>query len=97
MIGFLSNYDRPHDFNAVLTLQVNKKNHLAVNFVYSSGRPITAPIGSFSTDNVFNIPVYSDRNSFRIPAYHRMDISYTIGQSHRKNPKMEKQLDFFCL
>ena len=91
---FLANFDRPHDLNLVFTYQVNQKNHLAVNFVYASGRPITAPIGSFSTDNIFNIPIYSDRNTFRIPAYHRLDISYTIGQSHRKSQKWRSSWTF---
>ncbi|MFT4568641.1 MAG: hypothetical protein ACI9FN_003610 [Saprospiraceae bacterium] len=81
---FLSNFDRPNDLSLVLSYQANQRNHFAINFVYSSGRPITAPVGSFSTDNIFNISIYSDRNTFRIPSYHRLDISYTIGKSHRK-------------
>lgn len=81
---YLSNYDRPHDLSLVLSYQANQRNHLAINFIYSSGRPVTAPVGSFSTDNIFNIPVYSERNTFRIPSYHRLDISYTIGKSHSK-------------
>ena len=81
---FASNFDRPHDLSLVLSYQSNQRNSLAINFVYSSGRPVTAPVGSFSNDNIFNIPIYSDRNTFRIPAYHRLDISYTIGRSHRK-------------
>ena len=81
---FLSNFDRPHDLSMVITLQANQRSHLAVNFVYSSGRPVTAPSGSFSIENLLNIPVYSDRNQFRIPAYHRLDISYTVGRSHKK-------------
>lgn len=81
---FLANFDRPHDISFTMNVQANRRNNFALNFVYSSGRPITAPVGNFSTDNILNIPVYSDRNSFRIPPYHRLDISYTIGQSHRK-------------
>ncbi|MEM7369460.1 MAG: TonB-dependent receptor [Bacteroidota bacterium] len=81
---FLANFDRPHDISFTMNFQANRRNNFALNFVYSSGRPITAPVGNFSTDNILNIPVYSDRNSFRIPPYHRLDISYTIGQSHRK-------------
>ncbi|MEL6256395.1 MAG: TonB-dependent receptor, partial [Bacteroidota bacterium] len=81
---FLSNYDRPHDISFVLTFQANKKNHFGLNFVYSSGRPITAPAASFSVGNALNVPIYSERNSIRIPAYHRLDLSYTVGQSHKK-------------
>jgi outer membrane cobalamin receptor len=73
-----SNYNIPHVLNLNL-VQNFKNSNLAVNFTYRSGRPTTAPVSSFSNQNVVNIPIYSDRNKFTVPAFHRLDLSYTIG------------------
>jgi len=75
---FSSNYDIPH----VLNLSLNSKfknSSLSFNFTYRSGRPTTAPVSSYTNDNVLNIPIYSDRNQFRNPAFHRLDMAYTLG------------------
>lgn len=76
---YASNYDIPHVINFNLVQKIRKRSSLAVNFTYRSGRPTTAPVSSFNTENIFNIPIYSDRNQFRIPDFHRLDLSYTIG------------------
>lgn len=74
-----SNFDKPHSLNLNYLFEITPKSKLSVNFTYSTGRPTTAPISSFSNSNVLTIPVYSDRNQYRIPDYHRMDVAYTIG------------------
>ncbi len=89
-----SNYDKPHDITLTPVLQLNKRNSLSFNFTYSTGRPTTAPVTKFRVDNVPSIPVYSLRNQFRIPDYHRLDISYTIESSHRINQKWKSSWTF---
>ncbi len=74
---FPSKFDKPHSIDLVLNYNVNKSNILSVNFTYSSGRPIAVPSASYIIDEIF-IPHYTERNQFRIPDYHRLDISYTI-------------------
>ncbi|HLF63098.1 MAG TPA: carboxypeptidase-like regulatory domain-containing protein [Saprospiraceae bacterium] len=74
-----SNYDKPHSLNLNYFFQIKPKSSFSVNFTYSTGRPTTAPVSSFSTSNVLTIPIYSERNQFRIPDYHRLDVAYTIG------------------
>ena len=80
-----SNYDKPHNLNLNYFFQINPKSTLSVNFTYSTGRPTTAPVSSFSSANVLTIPVYSDRNKYRIPDYHRLDVAYTIGPWGKKD------------
>jgi hypothetical protein len=75
---YASNYDKPHSLNLNYFLQIRPRSSLSVNFTYSTGRPTTAPVSSFSS-NVLTIPVYSQRNQFRIPDYHRLDLAYTVG------------------
>lgn len=74
-----SNYDKPHSLNINYVVKPSQKQSFSVNFTYSTGRPTTAPVSSYSSANVLTIPVYSDRNLYRIPDYHRLDIAYTIG------------------
>ncbi len=72
-----SRLDKPHNLNIVMNYNFNKSNIFSANFTYSSGRPITVPGSFYIVDGVF-IPEVSGRNEFRIPPYHRLDISYTI-------------------
>jgi hypothetical protein len=74
-----SNYDKPHSLNVNYFFQIKSNSSLSVNFTYSTGRPTTAPVSSFSSNNVLTIPVYSLRNQYRIPDYHRLDVAYTVG------------------
>ncbi len=91
---FASNYDRPHDLSLTTTFQFTKRTFASANFVYSSGRPISAPTGNISIGNAVNIPVYGARNIYRIPSYHRLDLSYTIEQSHKKTQKWRSSWTF---
>ena len=80
-----SNYDKPHSLNLNYFFQIKPTGSLSVNFTYSTGRPTTAPVSSFSSSNVLTIPVYSGRNQFRIPDYHRLDVAYTVGPWGKKS------------
>jgi len=81
---YSSNYDKPHNVNINYNFKIKPTRSFSVNFTYSTGRPTTAPISSYTTSNVLTVPVYSDRNQFRIPDYHRMDLAYTIGPWGKK-------------
>jgi hypothetical protein len=89
---FSSNYDKPHVLNFNMSRKVKEKASLSINFTYSTGRPLTAPISNFTVDNVRNIPIFSERNQFRIPSYHRLDIAYTVGPFLNKSEKLESSL-----
>lgn len=88
---FAARIDRPHNVNIVFDLTISKKSKLAVNFVYTSGRPITAPVASYNLNSI-SVPHYEGRNDFRIPDYHRMDISYTI---RRNAIRKRRYQDYF--
>lgn len=89
-----SNYDKPHSLSLVLNLQANQRNTFTVNFNYSSGRPTTPPVARYQAGNGLVIPVYSERNQLRIPDYHRLDIAYTLGQSHNRTRKFKTSWTF---
>ncbi len=81
---FRTTIDKPHTLNIVVSFQTERHNAVAFTFVYSTGRPYTAPVSFYKSD--FSIlPVYTDRNNARISDYHRLDFSWTI-----LNPSMKK-------
>lgn len=82
-----SNFDKPNDLSILINYQPNRRNTLAINFIYGSGRPTTPPVGNFSLPNGLIVPIYSLRNQQRIPDYHRLDVAYTIGRGYKKDQR----------
>jgi len=89
-----SNFDMPHNVSLVLNVQPNQRHTITVNFNYNSGRPITAPIGTYPTLEGLRVPVYSARNGLRIPDYHRLDFAYTLGMGYRKDRRFKTSWTF---
>ena len=86
---FPSRYDKRHNLSLNATANISKRLEASFNFVYTTGGAITVPVGNFSFNNVsFNY--YSTRNGFRLPAYHRMDISLRWQSKKNVNRKFQK-------
>lgn len=89
-----SNFDKPHDLTLITNFQINKRNSFSLNFTYGTGRPITAPVNKYLVHNRVVVLNYSERNAFRIPDYHRLDISYNLAQGFRKSKKFKTSWTF---
>lgn len=81
-----SNYDKPHDVTLVSNFRISHRISFSFNATYSTGRPVTVPIGKYFYSGSFRA-LYSDRNEFRVPDYFRTDISLNIDGNHRVNQK----------
>ncbi|MCF8364691.1 MAG: TonB-dependent receptor [Bacteroidales bacterium] len=79
-------YDKPHDISIVLNYNFSKRLVGGLNWVYSTGLPVTFPTGRAIWGNKI-IPIYSDRNDYRMPDYHRLDISLTLKPKEKPNRK----------
>lgn len=77
-----SNYDKPHDATLVGNYAINHRFSLSLNVTYSTGRPITLPIGRYYYSGSQRA-LYSDRNAYRIPDYFRTDFSMNIDGNHK--------------
>lgn len=77
-----ANYDKPHDATLVSNYAINRRFSLSLNVTYSTGRPITLPIGRFYYSGSERA-LYSDRNEYRIPDYFRSDFSMNIDGNHK--------------
>ncbi len=88
-----SSYDKPHNISVVLNYEYTKRISAGMNWVFASGSPVTFPTGRAIIGNKI-VPVYSDRNAYRMPAYHRMDVSVTIKDKERSDRKWNGEWNF---
>ncbi len=67
-------HDIPHDFRLTGTYKTRKRWEFSALWVFHSGKPTTLPIGLIYQHPRY-VPIYSRRNSARLPVYHRLDIA----------------------
>ncbi len=79
-------YDRRHSGNLVLAYQFSPSINLGANWTYSTGGAITMPVGKYEY-NGKTYPVYSERNGYRLPDYHRLDLSATYEKARNEFKK----------
>ncbi|HRE98209.1 MAG TPA: TonB-dependent receptor, partial [Flavobacteriales bacterium] len=73
---FYAKFDRRNDVSLALVYEPNKKWTFGAVFVYAQGNAITLPYSWYMVQDqvVFE---FAPRNSLRMPAYHRLDLSAT--------------------
>jgi outer membrane receptor protein involved in Fe transport len=86
-----SAFDQPNNVSLVLNYQLDARTTFSANFNYSTGRPITIPISKFSYDAYLSVLNYSERNEYRIPDYHRLDVSLTIKENPNKKHRIHSE------
>ncbi|HWC52576.1 MAG TPA: TonB-dependent receptor, partial [Chitinophagaceae bacterium] len=77
-----SNFDQPHNLNLIGNYRITHRYTVSLNVVYSTGRPVTVPVGAFNYGGSARV-LYSDRNEYRIPDYFRTDFSLNIDGNHK--------------
>jgi hypothetical protein len=96
---FPAKYDRTHDVSIVLTYELNKKWTFGATWIYATGNALTLPSSRLFLNGPIDLSQfngnptttgqiyyeYGDRNSYRQPAYHRLDISATLTVKKKKN------------
>jgi hypothetical protein len=81
-----ANYDKPHDVTLAANYKASHRFSISLNFNYSTGRPITLPIGRYYYAGSQRV-LYSDRNQYRIPDYFRTDFAMNIEGNHKVKQK----------
>ncbi|MBE9468465.1 MAG: carboxypeptidase-like regulatory domain-containing protein [Bacteroidetes bacterium] len=82
--SYPTRYDKRNDLSIMLSYALNERLSISTNFTYSTGGAITAPSGSYSFQGI-TVNQYTDRNAYRLPNYHRLDLSITL-KSKKKLP-----------
>jgi len=85
---FAANYDRRNVINVQAAYDLSKRWNFGGAFTYSTGRPTTLPTGKFEYQN-YSPTVVAERNGYRLPAFHRLDLSATFYP--RKNDRRKWQ------
>jgi len=79
-----TDYDKPHDFKLTGNYKFTQRYSFSMNVDYSTGRPTTIPAGQYYNPTLNTMQVfYTDRNTYRIPDYFRIDLSFNIEPVHK--------------
>lgn len=89
---FAAKQDRIHDVAIVAMYALSDRVKLAANWIYYTGAAVTFPSGKYEVEGI-TVPLYSERNGYRMPEYHRLDIGVTV-DAKTKNPKFESSWNF---
>ena len=89
---FYAKYDRRHDVSINLSYEI-LRNKLTVStvWVFATGNTMTIPVGYYFFGGSL-MTEYSERNGFRIPPYHRLDLSVNWTIARKKH--FETSLNF---
>ena len=74
-------FDRRHDFSIVVSHKFNEKWDIGATWIYGTGNAFTFPQAVYlgmpeNNGNLYSefVESYGNRNSTRLPSYHRLDI-----------------------
>lgn len=88
-------FDRIHDIAVVLSHQMTPRFTLSGNWVYSTGTAVSYPAGRYNL-NGLSVPYYDpgERNAYRMPNYHRFDISAVLESKKNKDRRWQSNWSF---
>ena len=76
-------YDKTHDISIVGMYQFNPKWNVSATWVYNTGNAVTFPSGKYEIEGQ-TVSYYTERNGYRMPDYHRLDIGATYTKQKKK-------------
>ncbi|MDQ3550328.1 MAG: TonB-dependent receptor [Bacteroidota bacterium] len=90
---FPAKYDRRHDVSVAGSYEINKKWRLGAVFVYGTGSATSLPERFYFINGVLT-QEFSRINQYRLPAYHRLDLSATYHPQPKKERKIKSHWVF---
>ncbi len=74
---FSARQDRIHDISVVLMYSFSERIKASTSWIYYTGDAVTFPNGKYEMDGT-TYYYYSERNGYRMPNYHRLDLGVTF-------------------
>jgi hypothetical protein len=83
---FPARQDRTHDLSIVGIYTYNSEWTFSATWVFYTGNAVTFPAGNYMVEGRL-VPYYTERNGYRMPTYHRLDLSatWTLGPKSNLN------------
>ena len=76
-------YDRRHDFKIAGVYELTEKIEVSAEWIYGTGVAITLPVAVYAGPDGGEVTLYGPRNAFRMPAYHRADVSIKFSKQKK--------------
>jgi len=73
---YVAKQDRTHDLSIVTIYDITPKLSVSALFIYYTGNAVTFPSGKYTINGDTQF-LYTERNGYRMPAYHRLDLGVT--------------------
>ena len=80
---FSAKQDRTHDVSIVGIYNLNERLTFSASWVYYTGNAVTFPSGKYEINGEV-VNYYTERNGYRMPDYHRMDVGVTLNNKKTK-------------
>ena len=93
---FPSTFDKPHNLVVNVSYHLSRRWRVSGTFTYNTGRPVTLPEYKYGYQGL-QLIYYSERNKYRLPDYHRLDLSITLDESLRLKKKWKGNWTFSLL
>ena len=74
---FSARQDRTNDVSVVGMYDINDRLAVSASWLFYTGDAVTMPSGQYLIDGNI-VPLYTERNGYRMPDYHRLDLSLTL-------------------
>ncbi|MEO7309030.1 MAG: TonB-dependent receptor [Chitinophagaceae bacterium] len=86
--------DRTHDIAIVAMYQLNKKWSFSANWIFYTGDAVSFPSGKYTSGGEVYF-YYTERNGYRLPNYHRLDLGATLQLKNKKHWSSELALSLY--
>jgi len=91
---YAARQDRTHDISIVTMYDISKHWNVSAVWVFQTGNAVTFPSGKYKLAGQ-TIWLYTERNGYRMPSYHRLDLGATLKFKERKNFSSELSFSLY--
>ena len=93
---YLAKQDKTHDIAIVGTYELKKRWVFSLAWIYQTGNAVTFPSGKYEI-NGQKVSYFTERNGYRMPASHRLDLAITLKMNLKKKFKNSLTLSIYNL
>lgn len=84
---YYAKYDNRHKINVVVNHKFNRKVDINASWFLATGNWLTLPLEKYSSSS-YPQYYYSERNNYKMPPYHRLDLSMNFTKQKKKGTRI---------